>query len=59
MGKVKVIWDLTKLLPDLRINEKVVVKPAGKMHALFSSPYVIGALVPTVSAPFEHAPFAF
>ncbi|MDI6904076.1 MAG: hypothetical protein QMD13_01080 [Candidatus Bathyarchaeia archaeon] len=30
MAKIKVIWDLTKSLPNLRINEKVVVKAAGK-----------------------------
>jgi GNAT superfamily N-acetyltransferase len=30
LAKIKVIWDLTKPLPNLRINEKVVVKAAGK-----------------------------
>lgn len=30
MARVKVIWDLTKPLPDLRINENVVVKHVGK-----------------------------
>jgi GNAT superfamily N-acetyltransferase len=28
--RIKVVWDLTKPLPNLRINEKVVVKTAGK-----------------------------
>jgi hypothetical protein len=27
---VKVVWDLMKPFPKLRINEKVVVKPVGK-----------------------------
>lgn len=30
MVKVKVVWDLTKPLPNLRTNEKVVVKTVGK-----------------------------
>lgn len=30
MTKVKVVWDLTKQLPDRRANEEVVVKPVGK-----------------------------
>ena len=30
MATIKVIWDLTKPLPNLRINDKVVVKAVGK-----------------------------
>jgi GNAT superfamily N-acetyltransferase len=30
LAEVKVVWDLTKPLPDLRVNEKVVVKAVGK-----------------------------
>ena len=30
MARIKVIWDLTKPLPDLRTNDKVVVKAVGK-----------------------------
>ena len=30
MARIKVIWDLTKPLPNLRINDKVVVKAVGK-----------------------------
>ena len=30
MAKVRVIWDLTKPFPDLKMNKEVVVKPVGK-----------------------------
>jgi GNAT superfamily N-acetyltransferase len=30
LARIKVIWDLTKPLPNLRINDKVVVKAVGK-----------------------------
>jgi GNAT superfamily N-acetyltransferase len=30
LANIKVVWDLTKPLPNLRINEKVVVKAVGK-----------------------------
>jgi len=30
MSEVKVVWDLTKPLPDRKSNEEVVVKPVGK-----------------------------
>jgi GNAT superfamily N-acetyltransferase len=30
LAKIKVVWNPTKLLPNLRVNEKVVVKAVGK-----------------------------